>query len=289
MFAYRHQFHAGNFADVFKHALLAQLLTALKKKEKSFLYLDTHAGIGTYDLQHEWSQKNAEHLAGISLVWQRTDAPAEMQAYLDIVRAQNPNGLRHYPGSPLIAQKLLRAHDRMVLTEINRNDCDALQTMFAGDRRVLVELTDGYQALKARLPPLERRGLILIDSSFDRSEEFARLTAALAAAHRKFATGVYALWYPLMAAEAMRNFESDMIATGIRKILLLEISVKSAGSSPGLRGSGLLIVNPPFGFEPAARAIIEWLAPVLAAGAGDNVASLPPASALSRIEWLVPE
>ncbi len=272
MLAYRHQFHAGAFADVFKHALLAQLVLALGKKDKPFFYLDTHAGIGRYDLMHEWAQKNAEHKDGIALVWARNDAPPEMTPYLDAVRAENADGkLRYYPGSPRIVRRLVRPHDRMVLTELNKKDCEALATLFARDRQVTVELSDGYLALKALLPPKERRGLVFIDSSFDRAREFHRLTQGFAEAYKKFSTGVYALWYPLMEPMAMRAFERGVTATGIRKILQLEISVHPEEWTLSMRGCGLLVANPPFGFEDTARTIIEWLRPVLSREGGQRV------------------
>src|SRR5580704_9657263 len=161
MLAYRHQFHAGNFADVFKHSLLVQLLLTLEKKDSPFFYLDTHAGIAHYDLQHEWAQKNAEYKEGIALVWDRNDAPPEMAPYLATVRTENPDGkLRYYPGSPRIARRHMRARDRMVLTELNPKDCASLMTLFARDKQVTVKLGDGYHALKEHLPPKERRGLV---------------------------------------------------------------------------------------------------------------------------------
>jgi 23S rRNA (adenine2030-N6)-methyltransferase len=280
MLAYRHQFHAGCFSDVFKHALLAQLVLALEKKDKPFFCLDTHAGIGLYDLMHEWAQKNAEHKDGIELIWARKDAPPEMTPYLDAVRAENPDGkLRYYPGSPRVVRRLMRVGDRMVLTELNRKDCEALATLFARDRQVTVEFSDGYQALKAHLPPKERRGLVFIDSSFDRAQEFKRLTQGFAEAHRKFATGVYALWYPLMEPMAMRAFERRVTATGIRRILQLEISLHPKEWTVSMRGCGLLVVNPPFGFEDTARAILKWLWPVLSCqGDGEQ-----------RVRWLAVE
>ncbi len=280
MLAYRHQFHAGCFSDVFKHALLAQLVLALEKKDKPFFYLDTHAGIGRYDLMHEWAQKNAEHKDGIELAWGRKDAPPEMAPYLDAVRAENPNGkLRYYPGSPRIVRRLLRADDRMVLTELNRKDCEALATLFARDKQVTVEWSDGYQALKAHLPPQVRRGLVFVDSSFDRAQELKRLTQGCVEAHRKFSTGVYALWYPLMDPAVMQGFERRVAATGIRRILQLEISVHPREWTLTMRGCGLLVVNPPFGFEAAARAILAWLWLVLSRqGNGEQ-----------RVRWLVTE
>jgi len=280
MLAYRHLFHAGGFTDVFKHALLAQLVLELRRKIKPFVYLDTHAGTGLYDLTHPWARKNSEYRDGIARVWTRSDAPPALAPYLDIVRAENPNGrLQRYPGSPRIARRLLRSHDRMVLTELNEADCAALAASFAGDRQVKVQLADGYQALKAFLPPSERRGLILVDSSFDRAQEFKRLTQGLATAYRRFATGVYALWYPLMEPPAMRAFERSAAATGIRKILQLELSVRDAGWSGNLRGCGMLVVNPPFGFEATARAALDWLWPALSQnGEGGR-----------RVTWLAPE
>jgi len=265
MLAYRHLFHAGAFADVFKHALLAQLVLALGKKDKPYFYLDTHAGTGRYDLTHPWALKNAEHKNGIELVWARTDAPPEMAPYLDAVRAENLDGkLRYYPGSPCIVRRLMRAHDRMALTELNKKDFETLAKLFAGDKQVQVRLLDGYQALKAFLPPPERRGLVFVDSSFDRAQEFKRLTQGFAEAHRKFAIGVYALWYPLMEPVAMKAFDRGMAATGIRKILQLEISVHPEEWTLSMRGCGLLVANPPFGFEAAARTLLNWLQPVLA-------------------------
>src|SRR4051812_5132180 len=223
MLAYRHLFHAGNFADVFKHALLAQLMLGLAKKDKPFFCLDTHAGIGRYDLNHDWARKNAEHKTGISLLWKRTDLPPEFAPYMDAVRAENADGkLNFYPGSPRIMRRFMRAQDRLALIELNKRDHEALAALFANDRQVQVRLLDGYQAVKALVPPPERRGLVFIDSSFDRAQEFKRLTDGFVEGHRKFATGVYALWYPLMDAIAMQGFERRMAATGVKKILQLE-------------------------------------------------------------------
>jgi 23S rRNA (adenine2030-N6)-methyltransferase len=276
--AYRHQFHAGNFADVFKHALLVRLLAAVASKDKPFFYLDTHAGIGRYDLAHAWAQKNAEFRDGIGRLWERGDAPALLAPYLAAVRAENPDGrLRFYPGSPLIARRFVRPGDRMVLSELNKTDVAELGALFARDRQVTVHLMDGYQALKAQLPPPERRGLVLVDSSFDRAGELKRVAGAAAAAHARWATGMYALWYPLMEPAAMRGFERGMIATGIRKILQAELSVRPEGWTGSLRGCGMLVVNPPYRFDGEAEAIVAWLASVLGTAGG------------YRVRWLVPE
>ena len=280
MLAYRHLFHAGNFADVFKHAVLTRLLILLARKDNPFLYLDTHAGTGLYDLTHPWAQKLAEYRDGIERVWKREDAPELLAPYLDAVRADNPGErLRRYPGSPRIARRFLRQSDRMVLTELNRDDCGQLGRLFASDRQVVVEHMDGYQALKAHLPPRERRGLVLVDSSFDRAQEFARLTQGLMTAHRRFATGLYALWYPLMAPAVMRGFARSVAGTGIRKILELELSILPENWSATLRGSGMLVVNPPFGFEDEAHALLAWLWRALSEEKQGRW----------RVDWLVPE
>ena len=280
MLAYRHHFHAGSFADVFKHAALVRLLIALAAKDRPFCYLDTHAGVGRYDLTHPWAQKNAEFRDGIARLWDRRDLPDLLAPYLAAVRAENPDGkLRFYPGSPRVARRFLRPGDRMVLSELNKTDVAALGESFARDRQVVVHLMDGYQSLKAHLPPKERRGLVLVDSSFDRAGEFKRVAGALAAAHERWATGVFAIWYPLMEPTAMRAFERDVVATGVRKILQLELAVHPEPWTASLRGCGMLLVNPPFRFDAEAKPILDWLWRALApAGEGGQ-----------RVRWLAPE
>jgi 23S rRNA (adenine2030-N6)-methyltransferase len=280
MLAYRHLFHAGNFADVFKHSLLTRLVLAFEKKDKPFFVLDTHAGIGRYDLTHEWALKNAEFRDGVAMVWGRKDVPDEFIPYFEAIRGENAgNALRFYPGSPRVVRRLLRPTDRMVLVELNKKDCEILGGLFSGDRQTTVHLMDGYQSLKAFLPPKERRGLIFIDSSFDRAREFDRLTEGLVEAHRRFANGVYAIWYPLMEPLAMRAFERGVVASGIRKVLQLEISVLPEHWSGGMGGCGMLVVNPPFGFEAQARSMLKWLQPILSREAGGG----------QRVVWLTGE
>ncbi len=280
MLAYRHLFHAGNFCDVFKHALLVRLLLLLAQKDKPFCYLDTHAGIGSYDLSHAWAQKLTEYKDGIERLWQRDDVPELLEPYLRIVRAHNRDAqLRFYPGSPIIARELLRPTDRMVLVELSKEDCARLARVMAEDPRAKVVNDDGYHALKAFLPPHERRGLTLIDSSFDRAGEFERLTLAVTLAQRRFATGVCAVWYPLMEPPAMHQFERDMAATGVRRILQTELSVFGSKWRVSLRGCGMMVVNPPYGFEQQVRALLEWLWPALSEDGQGGV----------RVRWLVPE
>jgi len=278
--AYRHLFHAGNFADVFKHAVLSRLLEHLGKKDKPYLYLDTHAGIGVYDLAHEWARKNAEYETGIARVYDVRARPAELARYLDTVHALNDGGqLRRYPGSPWIARALTRPQDRLVLNELNKVDCGQLRTLFEAERHVHVHDMDGYQALKAFLPPPERRGLVLIDSAFDQAQEYKRLAEAVTQAHQRWATGVYALWYPLMDARDVASFEQRFVHSGIRKILKLALSVQAEHWMESLRGSSLLVINPPWGLEEEAKRMLPWLWRHLS----------PDKAGGWLVHWLVPE
>jgi 23S rRNA (adenine2030-N6)-methyltransferase len=279
MLAYRHLFHAGNFADVFKHVLLTRLLIALTSKEKPFCYIDTHAGIGRYDLTHAWAQKAREYENGIGRLWRASELPPLLAPYLEIVRELNPSGrLRFYPGSPLIARRFMRPTDRMVLVELNKTDHAELASVFTREKRVAVLLMDAYEGLKAHLPPTERRGLVLIDSSFDRAHEFERVAKALKEAHTRWSTGLYALWYPIMEPRPMADFYAHVARSGIRKVLRAELMVR-APDSAFVPGCGMLVVNPPWHFDEEAQAIVPWLAQTLAidsAGSG-------------RVDWLVPE
>ena len=280
MLSYRHMFHAGNFADVFKHALLTRLLIALAAKEKPYFYLDTHAGIARYDLMHEWAQKAREYDNGIARLWNANDLPAELEPYMGAVRAANPHPtLRYYPGSPLIARRFMRDNDRTILVELNKVDCDELKSVMAGERHVTVQCIDAYQSLKSYLPPPERRGLALIDSSFDRSREFDRIVRALKEAHSRWSTGMYAVWYPIMEAAPMRDFALDLQRSGIRKILRAELMVRERDESGIVPGCGMLVVNPPWKLDEEAKTIVKYLAKKLVvSGKGD-----------ARVDWLVPE
>jgi len=280
MLSYRHLFHAGNYADVFKHALLARLLIALGAKEKPYCYIDTHAGTGRYDLGHEWAWKTREFENGIGRLWGRKAIPAALAPYMDAVRSENPKGrLRYYPGSPLIALKLRRPEDRILLSELNKTDCAELEAVIGRERHVAVHLMDGYQALKTFLPPRERRGLVLLDSSFDRSGEFARIAKALKAAHQRWPTGMYAIWYPLMAPAVMQGFARAVQRTAIGKILRLELRVREPEAAGPRPGCGMLIVNPPWKFDAEARPLLDWIWRALAQDGAGGV----------KVDWLVAE
>ncbi|HEX7718286.1 MAG TPA: 23S rRNA (adenine(2030)-N(6))-methyltransferase RlmJ, partial [Woeseiaceae bacterium] len=198
MLSYRHAYHAGNFADVMKHTVLVQLLQYLTRKTTPLCYIETHAGAGAYDLQSAYAAKTGEYQDGIGLFWNDASLPGAMQTYLDLVRTANPNGkLRRYPGSPLIAQRLLRAQDRLELYELHSSDFALLEHEFRDARRVRCYQADGLLTAIAMVPPLEKRGLVFIDPSYEVKDEYQRVVETLQRMHRRFATGVYALWYPV--------------------------------------------------------------------------------------------
>lgn len=265
MLSYRHIFHAGNFADVFKHAIVSLLVQALKRKDKPFFYLDTHAGTGCYDLQASAAQKNREHLYGIAKLWQRNDTLALLRPYLDAVAALNsPGKLRYYPGSSRLVRQLVRDGDRMVLCELHPTDFDWLSKEFIGDARVGVHPVDGYQALKTFLPPPARRGLVLIDPAFELKDERDRLLKALLLAYQRWPTGIYAVWFPLLDRDDTDAFYRRMREGGIAKILLAELCVGAETSALGMFGTGMVVINPPWQLDTELEVLLPHLWEVLA-------------------------
>lgn len=272
---YRHSFHAGNFADVFKHALLARLLVYLTRKETPFRVVDTHAGEGAYDLASDEAGRTGEWEGGIGRLADLSGADDETRArlapYLDCVGAFDAEGRPAlYPGSPLIAARLMRAQDRAIFCELRPDAFEALRYRFGRDARVKTIHIDGYTGLCAYVPPKERRGLVLIDPPFERVDEFDAMFSAFLAAYRKWPTGVYALWHPSKDAAAERGFLQGFKREGVKRALRLSLAVASGGE--GLRRTGLVVVNPPFVFEEEAREILAFLASRLAQGAGAGFA-----------------
>ena len=263
---YRHIFHAGNFADVFKHALLARILVYLNRKDAPYRVIDTHAGEGAYELSREEVDRTGEWRDGIGRLaaLDRTGEAAQLLApYLDIVGACDAEGRPNlYPGSPLIAQKLARKSDRLVFCEKHPEAFAALRYRFGRDRRVKTLDLDGWTALGAFTPPPERRGLVLVDPPYEARDEFARLAKAFAAAQAKWSTGVYALWYPVKDARDAADLWRAVRASGAKSALRLELSVAPM-SDAGLSRTGLVVVNPPFTLEAEARVLLPALARLL--------------------------
>lgn len=265
---YRHAYHAGNFADVAKHAALSRLVEYLKLKDKAFRVVDTHAGIGLYDLSSEEAQKTGEWLGGIGRLLQAKlslEAEALLAPYLAAVSAQNPDGgVARYPGSPLIVRHLLRPQDRLSAIELHPQDFQRLKTLFAGDFQVRAIELDGWLALGAHLPPKEKRGLVLVDPPFEQAGEFERLVDGLVRAHRRWPGGIYALWYPIKDRAAVKDFRESLKASGIPKILDVAFEVRRPTREARFDGSGLVVVNPPFVFEKEMRVILPELHKALA-------------------------
>lgn len=277
---YRHAYHAGNFADVHKHVVLIALLDALARKPKGFLYLDTHAGAGRYDLSDAAARRGGEAERGIGRLQGSPAQAAEIRAYLDVVAAiRQELGKPHiYPGSPLIAAHRLRAQDRATVIESEPQSASVLRRVLEHDRRFRVEHDDGFARLRAHLPPRERRGIVLIDPPYEETQrDFARLSAAVGEALERFATGVIAAWYPIKDRRDTDRWW-QMLARGIaREVLISELWIYPPDSDAGLNGSGLLIVNPPYLIAERMREWLPELQQCLApsAGAGVRVELLP--------------
>ena len=275
---YRHAFHAGNFADVIKHIILTRLIEYLKLKPGAFRVIDTHAGIGRYSLTGDEARRSPEWMDGIGKLLKAdiaAKAKALIQPYLDVVDGENPNGtLARYPGSPLLARKLFRPQDRLSALELHPKDVETLAALFAGDVQARVTALDGWLALNAYVPPKEKRGLVLVDPPFEDAGEWTRLVEGLAKAHRKWATGIYALWYPLKEPREVNGFVADLKATGIARMLRIELLVERAVAGK-LYGSGMIVVNPPYVLEDEMKTIL----PALVKALGGDGAS-------HRIEWI---
>lgn len=267
---YRHIYHAGNFADVFKHIMLALAIDHLKQKDKLFFALDTHAGIGLYDLQSVEAQKTKEYEAGIERMWARADAPDEIKKYLAVIKTMNKDGaLRFYPGSPLIMQEMMRPGDRITVNEKHPEDYAALRRNIKGDRRVRVENMDGYTLLRSALPPHERRGLVLCDPPFEVTNEFDLMLKGLQEAYERWPTGLYMFWYPVKDIAAVKRFHAGLAAVDIPKITAIEFFREKAPARDIFAGTGLAIINPPWTLAEQADRILPWLVSVLTDGLGD--------------------
>lgn len=276
---YRHGFHAGNFADVLKHLVLGELLRLLTAKDKKLFVLDTHAGTGGYDLSGDLAGRTREADGGILRLWDapKPGRPEPVSRYLAAVAAfdRKFGGGRqrpvHYPGSPRLIRAGLRPGDRFVACELHPQDVLALKREFAGDRSIEVREEDGYHAVHALLPPIERRGLILIDPPFEASDEFERLQRALKHGLRRFATGCYAIWYPIKNEAAAESF-----VAGLSGLKCLHLEIQAPPAAPGkLAACGMTVINPPWKFDEAMRQSLPWIANAL----GGQVAISAPAAA----------
>jgi 23S rRNA (adenine2030-N6)-methyltransferase len=286
---YRHHYHAGNYADVFKHALLLPLIRGMQRKEKGFLYLDTHAGRGGYDLSvpavlPDGRTREPEWPAGIGRLWGGEGLPPVLADYVGLVRRFNERQgeaggeLKFYPGSPWVAKLLLRPQDRMVLCELRADDAEALELQFAREGRVSVQVADGYRALKALLPPPEKRALVLMDPPFESKGEFGDIAAGVQEALRRLPGAVIAVWYPITERARTEEFHRVLRELAV-PALFAELNIAGAGAALRMKGCGLLVLNPPWQVDGEIRALLPVLRERLKADDGASVGC----------DWLVPE
>tara|TARA_R100000365_G_C2733446_1_gene63234 strand:+ start:360 stop:1208 length:849 start_codon:yes stop_codon:yes gene_type:complete len=264
---YRHAFHAGNFADVVKHTILSRILAYLMRKDAAFRVIDTHAGVGIYDLFGDKAERTGEWREGIGRVMaaELLGPVAELLApYLNAVRAQNPDGdLRYYPGSPFITRHMLREQDRLMALDLHPEDAEALRQNFAGDIQTRVTHLDGWAAMGTHLPPKEKRGLVLVDPPFEEKGEFNRMAQSLEKAHKRWPGGIYAFWYPIKEPDEVEAYVKALKKSGIPKILRLELTIRPPSTPPRLHGTGMVVVNPPFVLEEEMRILLPVLANLL--------------------------
>ncbi len=281
MLSYRHSFHAGNYADVLKHIVLMLILENLKLKEKGFFYLDTHSGVGRYRLSSNESEKTGEYKEGIERLWDQTDLPEDVARYVKMIKKLNYGGkeLRYYAGSPLIAAELLRPQDRTLLVELHPSDYPILRKNFSDYKNVTVKCDNGFQQVKATLPPKERRGLVLIDPPYELKEDYDLVVKAIEEGYKRFATGTYAIWYPVVLRQQTKRIFKGLEATGIRKILKIELSVRPDSDQRGMTASGMVVINPPWTLETQMKEILPYLTKTL----------VPEGTGSWTVDWITPE
>ncbi|MDA8052176.1 MAG: 23S rRNA (adenine(2030)-N(6))-methyltransferase RlmJ [Rhodospirillales bacterium] len=269
---YRHAYHAGNFGDCLKQALLMWLVERLQRKERPIAVFDTHAGAGAYDFGSTEGMRIGEWKEGIGRLL--SDPPVALAAYVALVQEIMQDAEGAFPGTPLLVRRLLRPGDRLVCCELHPEEYASLKRRFAGDRQVAVHHRDGWEALKAILPLEPRRGLVLIDPPYEEPGEFARLAAGLGAAQQRFPTGVLAAWYPIKHRAPVRDFHEALAAGRLKDVVTAELYLREPTDPARLNGAGLLVARPPYEFAPAARAILDALSERLGQGEPGGGAAL---------------
>lgn len=284
MLSYRHAFHAGNHADVLKHATLSLLLASLRRKDKPFIYIDTHAGTGAYDLKSARAGKTAEYRDGIARLWSVQQQYPALNDYLSVIRELNSHNpapvnkaansktqtLRYYPGSPQIAQHLMRPQDKLTLVELHNNEIQDLRNNMRHDQRVVIHHRDGFEALPALLPPTPRRGLVLIDPPYEQKQDYQQVVATLQKAVKRWATGIYAIWYPILGhqRDQSRVMLKKIKQVGLGEVLVAELEVAAQTADLGMNGSGLAIVNPPWQLDTQLESWLPQICQLLSNGDG---------------------
>jgi 23S rRNA (adenine2030-N6)-methyltransferase len=268
MLSYQHAYHAGNHADVLKHVVLLELLHRLTAKDKPLRYIETHAGAGYYDLTRGAAQKNREYESGIARLMDSEAMPEAVTRLVEYVRAANTDkaGLSRYPGSPALARAMLRPEDSAYLFEKHPAEHRKLAAAMRGDRRITVRHEDGLSGCLGLVPPPERRGLLFMDPAYERADEQPAVVDAVAKAHRRFPTGVMAVWYPVVERQWVARFTAALAKTGVRGARVYELNVAPDGSRRGLAGSGMIVVNMPWPSDEALVPALRWLTTLLEQG-----------------------
>lgn len=264
MLSYRHIYHAGNHADILKHIIVSQICQHFTKKEAPFFYLDTHAGIGEYSLESDQAQKNKEFESGIAKLVAQKNLPEPVANFVKLVKSMNPNGaLRTYPGSPKVVAHYQRLKDKMHLCELHPNDFPILASLFPHKRKANVQKGDGFAAVKATLPPPQKRGFVLMDPPYEVKKDYQTVVDALCDGHKRFSSGTYAIWYPVLSRQQADSLINAVKHTGIRNILLVELLIRNANADKGMNGSGMIIVNPPWTLQVEAEQYLPTLTTLL--------------------------
>jgi 23S rRNA (adenine2030-N6)-methyltransferase len=264
MLSYQHGYHAGNFADVLKHLILCQTISYFRQKNKPLCYIDTHAGQGMYQMNSPEAQKNKEYLTGIGQLWDKPELPVPVADYVKIIRLFNQSGqLSHYPGSPSIAVKLLGSQDRLFCFELHPKENFYLNRVLKQDKRVKVLFSNGFTDSIGMMPPKERRGIILIDPSYELKNEYQLVITAITAMYKRFANACYLLWYPVVDRSRNRFLERALKTSGIGNIQLYELGIKQENAELGMTGSGMIVINPPWTLKANMQACLPWLSEVL--------------------------
>ena len=295
---YRHAFHVGNFADILKHLVLTLTIEHLKRKDKPFRVVDTHAGIGMYDLAGDEARRSPEWEDGIGRIW-NAEIPEELEAFvtpfLNVLRDMNPDGaLKAYPGSPALSAALLRDQDTLRLTELHPEDAETLKSRFRRDERVKIEVRDGYEAMAAYLPPPEKRGLVLVDPPFEDRDELAHMAKAAMRGIERWPSGSFIFWRPLKDMENTEKFDDglaewllDDMGLAPEKLLLADLWVREIVEPGPLCGAGVVVVNPPYGLDEALLQLLPWLTDLLQQGKGAGWRINTPELAIDEEELLV--
>ncbi len=262
MLSYRHSFHAGNFADILKHIVLVEILEHLVKKDAPYEYIDTHAGAGLFNLESVYAKKLEEHTNGIGKL-KPGDFP-ELAGYFDVINSYNESGaLKLYPGSPSIAKYFLRPQDRAWLCEMHPQDYTSLKQKIGKSKKIRVSCEDGLKGMSALLPPHSRRALVLIDPSYELKNEFEQVFDAVSKAHKKFSTGIYAVWYPVVDRQKVDRLKKKLIASEIKNIQRFELGLSPDSDERGMTSAGLFVINPPWNLFDKMSTLLPRLAQVI--------------------------